>query len=181
MKQWFANVRTALDRNPGAAVVDGHLPLAATPPSFHQAQLSLALAAIAPHIRWNAPDEHPLIFDDQGRLRPVAVGHSAAAKPGPVPHCGYLVRSGVKIIKLDHRLPAWTWGVRLTYYTATTHDGFVSVDGDHQTIRFSKGLHALILVHHGTAGSVVVESFSAPVCVNSLRVGLLAPVSFIHL
>ena len=87
----------------------------------------------------------------------------------------------MRIISLSPPLWSWTWGVRLTYYTAEDHTGSVSVDGDIQTVRFLKGQHALILVHHGPATSVVVESFPAPVCVNSLRVGLLAPVAFEHL
>jgi hypothetical protein len=174
-KGWFANVRAGLEEHPTASIVDGHLPGKAAPPVLDQGKLSRALAPIAPTIRWNAPDEHPLIFDPTGTLVPVQVGSAATSEPGPLPGCGYRAGPSPVSIALRPALFFWSWGVRLAYSTDVGHQGSVMVDGDRRSVRFLRGSHALFLLHRGTATEVTIDGGDVPVCVERVRVGLVKP------
>lgn len=174
-KDWLATVRTELRRHPRASVVDGYLPATAAPPALDQAKLSWALAPIAPNIRWNAPDEHPLIFDGGGQLWPVQVGSATKTHPGPIPNCGYRTGGAPISISLERPLFSWSWGVRLAYSSLIRDEGSVTVDGDRQYVRYLRGSHVLILFHRGTATSVTIDSQTTPICVRALQVGLVKP------
>jgi hypothetical protein len=176
-KEWFATVRSQLAAHPTASIVDGLLPANVVPPALlpQAAHASRAFAPIAPHVRWNGPDEHALIFDATGHLRPAVVGTVTAAKPGPMPGCGYLAGPSPAQVPLRHLLFAWTWGIKLAYFTNADADGFVTVDGDRQPVRFLKGLHSLILVHSGTATSLTIEGGGSPICIGGVQVGNLKP------
>jgi hypothetical protein len=174
-KGWFENVRAGLQEHPNASIVDGHLPGKAAPPVLDQGKLSRALAPIAQTVRWNAPDERPLIFDPTGRLVLVQVGSATIAEPGPIPGCGYRAGPASVSIALRPRLFSWTWGVRLVYSTNAAHSGSVMVDGDQLSVRFLRGSHALIFLHGGTAMEVMIDGGNVPVCIEGIRVGLVKP------
>jgi hypothetical protein len=174
-RSWLETAKAGLEEHPAASVVDSFLPVRAAPPSLDQAKLSYALAPIAPHIRWNAPDEHPLIFDRLGRLWPVHVGSAAQADPGPVRGCGYRTSEGPVFIQLRRPLFFWTWGVMVTYNSNGEQMGSVAIDGDPQRVRFLRGPHTLILFHRGTARSVTIGTSKRPVCVSKIRLGLVKP------
>jgi len=116
-----------------------------------------------------------LIFDPAGRLRPVEVGRVSSAKPGPAFGCGYLVDGGAVDAPLNLPLFSWTWGVRLSYDSNGPAVGFVTVDGDHQLVRFLPGHHTLTLVHAGPARTVTIEGTGSRVCVGDLWLGPIAP------
>ena len=141
------------------------------------AEASHALEPIAPHIRWNAPSENMLIFDQSGHLVPIEVGSAASTEPGPVSACGYLVRQDPITVPLTLPLYPWGWGVRIVYFTNQDSGGFITVDGDRQAVLFVHGLHSLTLIHSGTATFVTLESIDGPVCVSSIRVGDVAPLT----
>jgi len=111
-KEWFATVRSQLALHPTASIFDSYLPAGVFPAAYfgEDAKASRALAPIARHVRWDAPAEHPLIFDPTGHLRPVEVGHATTAAPGPVSGCGYLVGRKPVVAPLQQRLFAWEWG-----------------------------------------------------------------------
>jgi len=63
--------------------------------------------------------------------------------------------------------------IRVAYFAGSSIEGFVTVDGDRQAVRFLRGLNPLFLVHHGTATAVTFESAVGHVCVGDVRVGKL--------
>ncbi len=175
-KDWLATASSQLALHPTASIVDTHVPPEAISPLFPDAaNASRALAPIAPRVRWNAPSESMLIFDPTGRLRPAAVGRVTSAKPGPVFGCGYLVNGGAVVAPLRLPLFSWVWGVRLSYDANGSAIGFVTVDGDHQLVRFLPGHHTLTLVHAGPARTVTIEDAGSRVCVGDLWLGPIAP------
>ncbi|HEX9313110.1 MAG TPA: hypothetical protein VGA30_09885 [Actinomycetota bacterium] len=177
-RQWFATVRSNLALHQDASIVDGYLPRVIPPALFPDAaKESRALAPIAPHVRWNAPAESMLIFDQDGRLRPAEVGRLASAEPGPVFGCGYLVNGEPVTAPLKHQLFSWTWGVKLSYLSNRPAPGFVTVDGDRQLVSFLPGRHTLTLVHAGTATAVTIEAGGSRVCVGDVVVGDLKPLA----
>jgi hypothetical protein len=175
-KTWFATVRAELAAHPTASVFDHYLPVNAIQPVLfpETARASRALAPIAPRIRWDAPAERPLIFDDEGRLRPVRIAGATSARPGPVAGCGYFSNRAATTAILERRLFAWDWGVQLSYFTNRGGLGSVTVDGDRQRVRFLRGLRSITLSHHGTAGLVTIQS-EGPVCVTHILVGVARP------
>jgi Dolichyl-phosphate-mannose-protein mannosyltransferase len=170
---WLSTVRSQLEMHPTASVVDGALPVGVAPLSLPADKLSRTLAPIAPSIRWNAPSENMFIFDPFGRLRPVVVVLGIRAKPGPSPPCGYSLNGRPLTVPLQGHLFSWIWGIRVAYFAGSSIEGFVTVDGDRQAVRFLRGLHPLFLVHHGTATAVTFESAAGHVCVGDVRVGKL--------
>jgi hypothetical protein len=176
-KQWLGVVRAELASHPAASVVDGNLPSTAIQAVLFPdvARLSVALAPIAPHIRWDAPSEHPLIFDASGHLRPAEVVPFTTGKPSQTPGCGYLVYRDPIVVPLEHDLSAWVWGVRFAYFTDTVAQGWVSTDGDRQDVQFLRGLHGLTLIHGGTAAAVTFWAGGNPVCVGWVQVGTVQP------
>jgi hypothetical protein len=174
-KEWIATVKSEVASHPGASILDGHLPPNVLPAFWfpQAARLSRALGPIASGIRWDAPAEHILSFDATGHLRPVEVAHTSLIAPGPTRGCGYLVSRAPLTIPLDRARPAWRWGVQLLYFTNADADGYVTVDGDRQRVRFLRGPHSLTLTHFGKATSVTIQAGGYPVCVGSTWVGLL--------
>jgi len=174
---WLATVKSQLTMHPTASVVDGSLPVGVAPLSLpateRSRKLSSALAPIAPTVRWNAPSEKMFIFDSSGRLKPVMVVLGIRAKPGPSPRCGYSLNGRPLTVPLQGHLFSWIWGIRVAYFAGSSIEGFVTVDGDRQAVRFLRGLHPLFLVHHGTATAVTFESAVGHVCVGDVRVGKL--------
>jgi len=178
-KAWLGTVRSQLDANPTAAIVDTYLPAAVAPAAvFPQAAKdSAALGPVAPRIRWNGAADQMMIFDSSGHLRPVQVAALTRGRPGPVRGCGYLVFRAPQTVPLQRHLFAWVWGISFGYYTTVDAGGFVTVDGERQPVTFHRGLHVMTLVHHGTASSVTIEGGGVPVCVGSVRAGYLRPPS----
>jgi hypothetical protein len=178
-KRWFTTVKSELATHPTASIVDSYLPPRAITVAFfpEAARASHALGLISPSVRWNGPDEHPLMFDDTGHLQPAEVTRSTAAEPGPTSGCGYLVAQGPVTARLVQPLFAWEWGVRLGYFTQEGSEGLVTVDGDRQRVRFLAGLHGVTIFHAGTATSVTIETHGAAVCVGDIVVGIAEPAS----
>jgi hypothetical protein len=178
-KAWLANAKSELAAYPAASIFDSLLPpKAVSQPQWvpESAKLSVALRGITRDVRWNAASDRMLAFDEGGRLRPAQVMPGIEVPLGPVVGCGYQTEpSGWFTTPLGAPLFLWQWGLSLTYSTDSDHDGFVTVDGDRQAVRFHKGVHTLILVHDGTAGSVIVESQKAPVCVGVIVLGEVRP------
>ncbi len=176
-KEWLATVKSEVALHPTASVVNDFVPSSAVlAVAFPEvAKFSRALAPITPHIRWNAPDEHMLMFDTTGHLRPVQVGRLTTARPGPVLGCGYLVNGAPVTVPLKGKLFSWNWGVSLSYASNAPALGFITVDGDRQLVRFLRGHHALTLVHIGTATTVTIEGGASRICVGDVVVGGLRP------
>jgi hypothetical protein len=175
VKQWFSTVRSQIAAHPTASVYDGFLPARALSARYYPqvARLSGALKPVAPHIRWDAPGETMLIFDEKGVLRPVEVAGGITSERRPGGGCGYRVDGAALRVPLTGELSAGTWGVWVAYFATATTPGYVTVDGDRQGVAFIKGIHPLTLVHNGTATSVTVESLGR-VCIGTVRVGRVA-------
>jgi hypothetical protein len=179
-RAWLANVKTGLAGSPTAAIYDSLLPERAVSKSAwivgFAPRASITLGPFAPRVRWNAPSDELLTFDQAGRLRPANVVPGEVVEPGPFPGCGFRAGRGVPFVA---RLPAplfhWDWGVSLRYSSDTDDPGLVTVDGDRQPVTFHRGSHTMILAHAGTARSVTVESRQGPVCVSDIVVGLVQP------
>jgi hypothetical protein len=174
-RAWLSNAKSELAAYPTASIFDSTLPpKAVSQPQWvpESAKLSVALRGITPHVRWNAASDRMLAFDEGGRLRAAQVVPGIAEPLGPVIGCGYQTEpDGWFTTPLGASQFPWQWGLSLTYSTESEHDGFVTVDGDRQAVRFHKGVHTLILVHDGTAGAVIVESQKAPLCVGFIVLG----------
>jgi len=66
-------------------------------------------------------------------------------------------------------------GVALAYYTNREAKGFVTVDGDRQSVTFLRGAHTLTLVHHGTATSLTIEGGGSSLCIGTITIGDVKP------
>jgi hypothetical protein len=177
-KVWLANARQELAAYPRASIYDNLLPKTAVTLGLAGdfAPLKNTLKPIAPKVRWNAASDDMLVFDQGGRLRPAQVVPGVITPPGPVPGCGYRAEAdGFFVAELAPQAFGWIWGVGLPYSTDADHDGFVTIDGSRQAVRFHKGFHTLIVVRDGTVGWITVESRRASVCVFGMAVGVVQP------
>jgi hypothetical protein len=179
-RAWLANVKAELAANPNASIYDALLPRKAVASPVLLGDFvpleSRTLSLIAPKVRWNGTSDRMLVFDVGGRLRPARVVPGVVAHPGPVPGCGYRAGpNGYFVARVAPQLFPWQWALGLHYSTNADHDGFVTVDGDRERVRFHRGIHNLILIRHRTVGWVTVESQNQTVCVTRMMVGVIRP------
>lgn len=165
----------------GVAVVDGNTPNTVMTPAFFPgtARVSYLLGPLHHGLRFDVPAERLMMIDDQGRLRPAEVGRYAAALPGPVPNCGYVIKPGERaFVPMTRAVYPWTWGITVGYLAQT--DGVLRVTTRRVTTELpvSRGVGEVSAVVTDSVDAVQlsVAAGTGTVCVDTVRVGGFAPV-----
>ena len=120
------------------------------------------------------------ILDDEGIHRQAAIFASATSRPGPVRDCGYRVSDRAVRIRLDKTVPNPFWWVAIGYLSSADADLEVRLDGTKvDDIHVQNGLHTYFMRGEGPLDTVTLRSTSdnVTVCVDTVRVGDLVPVS----
>jgi hypothetical protein len=123
------------------------------------------------------------ILDDHGVHRQAAVFPSATSPPGPVRDCGYRLAAGSRKttrITLDTTVANPFWWISMGYLSSGNSDVEVFLDGRKvDDIRVQNGLHTYFLRGEGPLTTIELRSLTddVTVCVDSVRVGDLVPVS----
>ncbi|WP_374102227.1 hypothetical protein [Micromonospora sp. U21] len=121
--------------------------------------------------------EKPSMFDENGRIRPVAV-QGRKILPGPVPDCGHLAESGRPArIPLDGYLEEWPYVLHFGYLSSGDSTAVVRLGNAAREITLRRGLNEVFFLLEG-AGSAVEVTIQGPavgVCTNLLTVGRAVP------
>ena len=183
MRSYIATARVAIEDAPrGTVVADGPVPAAVLSAAFFgtQADTSQVIAPLAgasagTRLSWTASPAgvlaSPMMFDDQGRLRPLAV--AGPSSPPQSAGCWNVTAAGTSI-PLDGPLYRWSWTVRLSYsgpagvlviglgdghgqvsVPACRHDVYVPVVGQGSAVsaQFSGSTAGALCVTRVTVGS----------------------------
>ena len=185
-RSYLATARVAIEDAPrGTVIADGPVPAAVLNAAFfgtraNTSRVIAPLAAARPGARlsWTASPAgvlaSPMMFDDHGRLRPLAmVGLSSAPRRTG---CWKVTASGVHI-PVRGSLYRWSWTVRLSYSgpAGVLMTGF---GGNRRQVTVPAGRHDIYVPVVGQ-GSTVSAQFSGPaagaLCVTRVTVGSPRP------
>jgi len=185
-RSYLATARAAIEDAPrGTVVADGPVPAAVLNAAFfgtraNTSRIIAPLAAGGPGSRlsWTASPAgvlaSPMMFDDHGRLRPLAMAglSSAPRRAG----CWHVTASGVRI-PVRGSLYRWSWTVRLSY-SGPAGVLVVGFGGSPRQVTVPAGRH-LVYVPVVGQGSTVSAQFSGPaagaLCVTRVTVGSPRP------
>jgi len=185
-RSYLATARVAIEDAPrGTVIADGPVPATMLNAAFfgtraNTSRVIAPLAAARPGARlsWTASPAgvlaSPMMFDDHGRLRPLAmVGLSSAPRRTG---CWKVTASGVHI-PVRGSLYRWSWTVRLSYSgpAGMLMTGF---GGSRRQVTVPAGRHDIYVPVVGQ-GSTVSAQFSGPaagaLCVTRVTVGSPRP------
>jgi hypothetical protein len=186
-RSYIATARAAIrDAPPGTLVVDGPAPAAVLSAGFFgaAADTSRVIEPLAggrgTRLPWTAAPAgvlaRPMMFDDLGRLAPLAVAGPSWVPPSNGITC---LRGGTAStsIPLDGSLYRWPWIVRLSYFGSS--GGLVIRLGQgRDQISVPAGTHDVYVPVVGQGNAVSVQLSGAPmgaVCITGVTVGLPQP------
>ena len=176
---YLARARVALAQNANQPMLDEAVP----------AQVLFAVSYpynLASHVFASLPDRPDFVtttpvlrtIDDAGEVVDAVVAGRSIA-PGPVPHCGYPMTTGLRVsLPLDHPVDFGDWTVQLNYIASQPGHLQVSfATGPAVTVPLAAGLHPVYLRLVGGGGHVDVTQTSPArdLCVYSGTVGLVLP------
>ncbi|MEV1072159.1 hypothetical protein AB0J15_09570 [Micromonospora parva] len=121
--------------------------------------------------------EKPFMFDDFGRIRPVAV-QGRKVVPGTVPNCGHLAEGGVPArIPLDGYLEEWPYAVHFGYVSSGDSTALFRLGDAVRVITLKRGLNDVffLLEGAGDAVEVTVSTSGVRVCTQLITVGRAVP------
>ncbi|MEU6778206.1 hypothetical protein ABZ912_03310 [Nonomuraea angiospora] len=180
VKSYVETARVALKRTPpGAVIVDTYVPAKVVVATFfyQYALTSKVLGPIAAHpVTWtgrlNGPVSGPLMFDDQGRLRPVSI--EGAVVPGRSP-CTRVGPSGVHF-RLPLTLPKGTWTAQIGYLNPVETTLSVRLGGPETRVPAGKDLGSTYAAVEGGGTDLVLRTLDGrSACVGEIRVGIPRP------
>jgi hypothetical protein len=123
----------------------------------------------------NFPDWSPAlgIVDDDGTLHQVDIDGGTAARPGPVPGCGWKVDEDGTTIPLTNRTIDWVWWLKISYLSSADSPVTVSGGGDSIDAEVMTGLNDLYVKIAGPLASVRIDGLDPGVtmCVDGIEVG----------
>jgi hypothetical protein len=212
-RSYIATAHAALAAAPrGTVIVSGPTPAVILDPALFWGQddTSQVIGAIArggpgQRLSWTAAPRGPytslMMFDYQGRLRPVRVaGPSSAAPPAPkapakhprpgkhhqtardrpdrnapVQRCWTATRAGIRV-PLSGSLYRWPWTARLTYSGPATMLA-VSFGASTQTVALPSGPHVVYVPALGAGQAIGLRLLSPgpSACITNVAVGSLQP------
>ncbi len=186
VRSYIATARVAIEDAPrGTVVADGPVPAAVLSAAFFgtQAGTSQVLAPLAgasagTRLSWTASPAgvlaSPMMFDDQGRLRPLAV--AGPSSPPQSAGCWNVTAAGTSI-PLDGPLYRWSWTVRLSY-SGPAGVLVIGLGDSHSQVSVPAGRHDVYVPVVGQ-GSAVSAQFSGStagaLCVTRVTVGSPQP------
>ncbi|MGD0700606.1 MAG: hypothetical protein ABSA02_12060 [Trebonia sp.] len=186
-RSYIATARVAIEDAPRAAVViDGPVPAAVMNAGFFASQAytsrvlgPLAGAGAQARLSWVTEPAGvlaaPMIFDDSGRLRPLAVAGLSSVPP-PAGRCWNVTSAGTSI-GLDGSLFRWPWIVRLSY-SGPGGVLVVGFGGSTSKLTVPAGRHDVYVPAEGQGNAVSAQflgSTAGTLCVTSVTVGSPQP------
>ncbi|MGC4895174.1 hypothetical protein [Micromonospora sp. DT31] len=121
--------------------------------------------------------EEPSTFDEDGRIRQVAVEGRKVA-PGPVPDCGHLAQGGrTTRIPMDGYLDEWPYAVHFGYLASGDGKATFRLGEATRELTLRRGLNEVFFLMEG-AGSAVeltVETPGVGLCTNLVTIGRVVP------
>jgi hypothetical protein len=180
-RDYMANARAALDGAPGSGViydrnVPGFMTWQLVGPYARTSHVLAPLAGsdVRAAMRRRQPAENAVIFDDKGRLVPLAVsGPRVAAAPGKCwPQLG-----GRYTMPVAPPGKASSWTLDLGYLSGAPGRVRVSYGGPEVEVPLGVGLNKVFIPIDGRGPNVVVTSVSAPagLCLGGVAVGTPVP------
>lgn len=178
-RAYVSNARAALDEAPGdVEIYDGALPIDVLIPFYgmygHTSRVlgPLAETPVRQRMRSQQVFADPLIFDENGRLRPMTV-EGVRAAPGPSPGCGFLVQDVPVELPLSGPLFGWTWVVRIGYFASGEGTVEVTLGEGRRKVPVRRGLGAVFFPIPGGGSTLRVRSLTSgvTVCVGDAQVG----------
>ncbi|MGV9377012.1 hypothetical protein ACWDRB_14415 [Nonomuraea sp. NPDC003707] len=180
VKSYVETARVALKRTPpGSVIVDAYVPPKVVVATFfyRYALTSKVLGPIAAHpVTWtgrlNGPVSGPLMFDDQGRLRPVSI--EGAVVPGRSP-CTRVGPAGVRF-RLPLSLPKGTWTAQIGYLNPVETTLSVRLGGSETRVPAGRDLGSTYAAVEGGGTDLVLRTLDGrSACVGEIRVGIPRP------
>jgi hypothetical protein len=185
-RSYLATARVAIEDAPrGTVIADGPVPTALLNAAFfgtraNTSRVIAPLAATGPGSRlsWTASPAgvlaSPMMFDDHGRLRPLAMaGLSTAPRRAG---CWHVTASGVRI-PVRGSLYRWSWTVRLSY-SGPAGVLVVGFGGSLRQVTVPAGRHVVYVPVVGHGSTVSAQFSGTPVgalCVTRVTVGSPRP------
>ena len=186
VRSYIATARAAIEDAPrGTVVADGPVPAAVLSAAFFgtQADTSQVIAPLAgasagTRLSWTASPAgvlaSPMMFDDQGRLRPLAV--AGPSSPPQSAGCWNVTAAGTSI-PLDGPLYRWSWTVRLSY-SGPAGVLVIGLGDSRSQVSVPAGRHDVYVPVVGQGSGVSAQfsgSTAGALCVTRVTVGSPQP------
>jgi hypothetical protein len=190
-RSYIATARAAIEDMPrGTVVVDGPVPATVMSPGFFtgQAYTSRVIAPLAgggprPRLSWTASPAgvlaSPMMFDDTGRLRPLAIAGPSSVRP-PGTGCLTVAAAGTSI-QLDGSLYRWSWIIRMSY-SGPAGVLVIGFGGNQSQVSLPAGRHDVYVPVVGQGSAVSAQFSGSPagplagaLCVTGVTVGSPQP------
>jgi hypothetical protein len=181
-RDYMANARAALAGAPGSGVIyDRNVPAFMTwqlvGPYARTSHVLAPLAGsdVRAAMRRRQPAENAMIFNDQGRLVPVAVaGPRVGAPPG---QCWPRARDGGYTMRVPPPGGGASWTLELGYLSGAPGRVVVSYGGPDVEVPLGVGLNKVYVPVRGRGPDVVITPAGAPpgLCVGGVAVGIPVP------
>ncbi len=187
-RSYIATARVAIrDAPPGSLVVDGPVPAAVLSAGLFgaAADTSRVIEPLAggrrTRLSWTATPAgvvvHPMMFDDLGRLRPLALAGPSWVPP-PIGITCLRGAAASTSIPLDGSLYRWPWVVRLSYSSASAGLLVIGLGQGDGRISVPAGTHDVYVPVVGQGNTVGVRLYGTtvgPVCITGVTVGQPQP------
>lgn len=133
----------------------------------------VVLPLLDPALRFPAVTDDLHVVDDDGRVVQAGIDAATSSTPGPVPRCGWAVRSTAVTIPLETAAIDVTWWVRLDYLSSQDSAVRVTAGATEVSTDVRRGLGSLFLRAPGPFAAVRVEGIDPGVtlCVDTITVG----------
>ena len=112
-----------------------------------------------------------------GSLRRAMIELGVSSPRGPVPACGWPVRSGGAEIPLQGRAFYWPWWVRIGYLASANDTIEITMGRQRRTAEVTRGANSLYLHVEGSFDSVRLDGVDegTTLCVDTIEVGEPVP------
>jgi hypothetical protein len=174
-RPYIENVSADLAANAdGPSLIDQPVPVSVLYGlAFPYNQASWLLSPIHPRPEFGDPTTLLRLIDDTGHIRPALVA-GPAARPGPVPGCGWYVAGSRTDIPLTASIVPFTHTVRVGYIA--TEDGSAALrlgSGPARAFVVHKGLNEVVMTLEGGGPTLSILGLApgTSLCTDDVRVG----------
>lgn len=117
------------------------------------------------------------VLADDGRPALALIETATTSRPGPVPNCGWAVRSGSLRIPTSAPTFDFDWWLRIGYLASASSTMSVEAAGTSREVPVERGAHSVYVRVTGVVDSVTLSGLApgATVCVDTIEVGQPRP------
>lgn len=178
-KDFVLTLNRGAERLPGIDVVDRELPESIlTDLSRPNNRLSDLSTVLARGVQFPTESARLAVITDDGRFHQALVDPIARSTPGPVPDCGWLVRSGEQVtVPMTAGAPFEALWMRIPYYTAEDAEITITVAGRTVTVPVRSGPNNLYVRIIDAVDGVRFDDLSSEgaLCVDRIELGPPVP------